>query len=333
MSSRPTIREVAARAGVSATTVSHVLSGHGRVAPATEAKVRAAVRELGYRPHPGARSLRTETYGAVGLLLPTHVTSFEFYADLAMGAAEAAFEAGKSLILVPPAASKADMAALAADALVVVDPIVDDDRVSAFAAHGGDVVYCEQVDRAVRWVGWDYEKVVGQLMDHLVAQGCSRLVVLSSDSSVWWGINVERAVQRSALRHKKLWVQQVTMPFVASESEVKALVDQCLADPPDALVVFQEGMAPVLLACAADRGLDVPDDLLIAVGVDARDARTAHLPVTALDLHARECGRLAIESLDRPVGHLAPVELQLRASTARVDVAGEIPPPEAQPVS
>ena len=57
--SRPTLRQVADAAGVSAMTASYVYSQPDRVAPATAAKVRAAADRLGYPgPHPGARSLR-----------------------------------------------------------------------------------------------------------------------------------------------------------------------------------------------------------------------------------------------------------------------------------
>ncbi len=54
---RPTIREVAARAGVSIGTVSHVLTGRRLVRPATRAAIDAAIRELGYTPDAAARAL------------------------------------------------------------------------------------------------------------------------------------------------------------------------------------------------------------------------------------------------------------------------------------
>ena len=54
----PTIRDVAARAGVSTTTVSHVVNGTRNVDAGTAARVQAAIDELGYRPNALARSMR-----------------------------------------------------------------------------------------------------------------------------------------------------------------------------------------------------------------------------------------------------------------------------------
>jgi DNA-binding LacI/PurR family transcriptional regulator len=59
------IKDVAKVAGVSITTVSHALSGKGRLPDRTRERVRAIAAELGYTPHPIARSLAR---GRTGLL-------------------------------------------------------------------------------------------------------------------------------------------------------------------------------------------------------------------------------------------------------------------------
>ena len=60
---RVNIKDVARRAGVSPTTVSHALGGQRPVSEATRKRVQEAVAELGYRPHPGARSLKAKGTG------------------------------------------------------------------------------------------------------------------------------------------------------------------------------------------------------------------------------------------------------------------------------
>lgn len=64
------MREVAAAAGVSVATVSHVLSGTKRVTPAVSARVRAAAEALGYVPNRQASALRTGRTDILGVLLP-----------------------------------------------------------------------------------------------------------------------------------------------------------------------------------------------------------------------------------------------------------------------
>lgn len=80
---RVTIADVAIRANVSKTTVSHVLSGNRPVAAATRTRVEAAIRDLGYRPHAVARSLRTKTSHLVALVIPDIANPF--YPILARG--------------------------------------------------------------------------------------------------------------------------------------------------------------------------------------------------------------------------------------------------------
>jgi LacI family transcriptional regulator len=69
---RPTLRDVARRAGVNPATASRALNPAlpGRIAAPTERKVREAARALGYRPDPVARSLRTRRSGFVGVVVP-----------------------------------------------------------------------------------------------------------------------------------------------------------------------------------------------------------------------------------------------------------------------
>ena len=65
-----TIRDVAQLAGVSTTTVSHVVNRTRRVEPATAARVEAAIEELGYRPNALARSMRRGSTHTVGVVVP-----------------------------------------------------------------------------------------------------------------------------------------------------------------------------------------------------------------------------------------------------------------------
>jgi LacI family transcriptional regulator len=89
---RVTIAHVATRAGVSPTTVSHVLSGKRVVGAATKDTVMDAIRELGYRPNHLARNLRTRQSHMIAVVVPD-ITN-PFYAVLIRGLADAVDEAG-----------------------------------------------------------------------------------------------------------------------------------------------------------------------------------------------------------------------------------------------
>jgi LacI family transcriptional regulator len=84
---RVTIGEVAALAGVSPTTVSHVFSGKRVVSSATRERVLEIVQELGYRPNNVARNLRTRQSKMIAVIVPD-ITN-PFYAVLTRGLADA----------------------------------------------------------------------------------------------------------------------------------------------------------------------------------------------------------------------------------------------------
>ncbi len=67
---RATLESVAQLAGVSRQTVSNVINSPGLVLPETRARVQQAIDELGYRPHAGARALRTRRSRILGLCVP-----------------------------------------------------------------------------------------------------------------------------------------------------------------------------------------------------------------------------------------------------------------------
>ena len=70
---RPTLEQVAARAGFSRATVSRVVNGSTTVDPAIRKTVMQAVQELGYVPNPAARSLVTQRTNSVALVMPALV--------------------------------------------------------------------------------------------------------------------------------------------------------------------------------------------------------------------------------------------------------------------
>ena len=92
-----TIKDVAARAGVSFTTVSHVLNGTRRVSDPSRQRVERAVAELGYVPSALARSLKTSETHVLGVLVP-NITN-PFFAELMRGVEDAARGRGYSMFL------------------------------------------------------------------------------------------------------------------------------------------------------------------------------------------------------------------------------------------
>lgn len=93
----PTMADIARRAGVSTSTVSRVINGTVAVDPATEERVRAAIRELHYRPNLLARSFRRRVTHTIGLLVPDN--SNPFFAELARAIEDIGFAEQYNVIL------------------------------------------------------------------------------------------------------------------------------------------------------------------------------------------------------------------------------------------
>jgi len=93
----PNIRDVAEKAQVSVTTVSHVINGTRFVEPKTIERVKQAIVALGYRPNSLARSLRRGETRTIGLLIPDN--SNPFFAEVARVVEDAGFKKGYSVIL------------------------------------------------------------------------------------------------------------------------------------------------------------------------------------------------------------------------------------------
>ena len=93
----PTIQEVAEKAGVSPTTVSHVVNHSRVVADETRLRVEAAMEALHYRPNALARSLRRGQTHTLGLILPDSANPF--FAEIGHSIEAVAFEQGYSVIL------------------------------------------------------------------------------------------------------------------------------------------------------------------------------------------------------------------------------------------
>ncbi|HEY9365191.1 MAG TPA: LacI family DNA-binding transcriptional regulator, partial [Agromyces sp.] len=104
---RPTINDVAERAGVSRTTVSNALNGKGTIGEATIARVKRVADELGYEPNAVARGLRQSKLGVISLLIrplesldTAMPEGVDYFLRFAGSAALAAMDHGYSLMLI-----------------------------------------------------------------------------------------------------------------------------------------------------------------------------------------------------------------------------------------
>ncbi|MDQ2700290.1 MAG: LacI family transcriptional regulator, partial [Actinomycetota bacterium] len=96
---------MAAEAGVSITTVSHALSGKGRLSPETRQNIERVAADLGYRPNASARNLVSGKTGLIGIAVsasagaPFGLGDFDYFIQLLSAATGAAVESGNALVV------------------------------------------------------------------------------------------------------------------------------------------------------------------------------------------------------------------------------------------
>src|SRR5918996_3551920 len=148
---RPTIDDVAARAGVSSAAVSFAMNGRPGVGAATRARILAAAEELGWRPSAHARALTEARARAVGLLLARPVEHLEvdpFFVRFLAGVERTLARSDHALVLrVMDAAAPPDLGAYArlaasgrVDGFLLCDVELDDPRFDLLAGAGVPVV-------------------------------------------------------------------------------------------------------------------------------------------------------------------------------------------------
>lgn len=333
---RVTIRDVAALAGVSSTTVSHALNGKGRVDPSTRQRVFDAAAKLEYRASRTARALRTKRTGAIAFAIPpfergpspaqgltTHI-----YMSQASFAASEAFLRDYSLLLIPPVTENDALAAIDVDGGIVCDPMRSDPIYEAFERQGLPVVSIERHPGRPDdpWhVRADNGRDTRRLLDHFAERGAKRIAMLSLDADIAWSAENTGAYRDWSEEHGREPVVFAASPNQLEKSAYEMacrLLDQ--REPPDAIFASAERFSTGVMRAARERGLRIPEDLMVAAGIDGREARESVPTVTAIDVNPGSQGKAAVELLiariegdDIAAPLITPSELHLRESTDR----------------
>ncbi|MFG2135142.1 LacI family DNA-binding transcriptional regulator [Streptomyces sp. NPDC048751] len=305
---RPTLDAVAARAGVSAATVSNALNGTGRLSESTRRRVLAAARELGYAPAGAARALAHGGSGVLGLTmttygdLPVPYTEIPYYAQLALSAMAAAHERGYLLMVMPSSLSPWMWLNTPMDGVIHVGPRADDPVRSLLLERGIPMV-CEGRPPQPRWydawVDADHEAGLRLLLDHLEESGARRIgLTLPLHDDEYPRLIGRAYASWCGDRDVPALVEEfATLPdyFTAERDAVGRLLAR---DPrPDAVVGVYSDSGHNILATARHHGLRVPRDLLVACISEDPDYAATTPPVTTVSLRPDRVGDEAVDLL------------------------------------
>lgn len=305
------ITDVAARAGVSVTTVSHVLSSRRPVSAATRDRVQQVIEELGYRPNEIARSMRTQRTNTVALIIPD-ITN-PFYTSIARGLQDVLAPASLYGIVCN---TDADPDTERAVINQVVTRRVDGVAFAGYYQHAKDIepvvaAGIPAVLLGARTAQPGYDAVCSddhgagqQATQYLIERGCRRIGFITGPSGD--GPPAERvAGYRAALAAAGMaadldLVVRTTISRDGGESGMSLLL--ALPEPPDAVVCTNDVVAIGAIDATRQRGLRIPEDLAV-MGFDDIDAAALISPaLTTMANPARDIGqavgRLLLQRLE-----------------------------------
>jgi len=333
------IQTLAQDLGLSISTVSRALNGYTDVAAATRERVMQRAAELGYRPHPGARSMKSGKAHAIGIILPMDERGGQFinalYSSLLGGIASVLDARGYTLLATTHFSHSVHdevaryeqlIRSRSVDGFVVVRTLLHDPRVRLLhEQHIPFVTYGRcRLDIDHPWVDTDNEGAFELATQRLLDHGHRRIALLNGPAIYTFAQlrqrGYEHALQRAGLRPRADWMRHGDLTESAGYALTRSWLGEAVR--PTALVCANDAMAIGAMAACREAGLKVGSDISV-VGYGNSDAsRYCDPPLTTIEHrvldNGRHIGQLLLAQLDgsatAPGHYLEPVELVARQS-------------------
>ncbi|NNH71042.1 LacI family transcriptional regulator [Nocardia uniformis] len=320
---RPTMEDVAARAGVSRALVSLVMRDSPKVSEHRRRAVLEAAKELGYQPHFLARSLASRTSNIVGVMVSDLRNAF--FADVVEGMDAASQEAGLELILntgrrsaVRERAALESLLSFRPGGIILLSPVLPAAAIRDAAGRCPIVLVSRSSSiSGVDTVNDDGETGAALAVDHLASLGHQRIVHF--DGGAAFAAGPRRKGYTGAMERHGL--EPMVIPSEHTDAAGAAAVRKLLnifspSTFPTALVCGNDFNAFGAISALEEAGLRVPDEVSV-VGYDNTSlAALRRVALTTIDQPRTRIGRLAMEALAERLreGRTEPVRTRVEPS-------------------
>lgn len=310
---RPSVKDVAALAGVAVGTVSNVLNRPDIVAEPTRKAVEEAIAALGFTRNESARQLRAGASRSIAMVVMD--VANPFFTDLYIGAEALALERGYSIQLGNsgnrPEREQQQLNAFEQQRVrgVLLAPIGEaSTALDRLRDHGIPAVLVDRIAPDVESCSVAVDDVQGGrlAMAHLIAEGHRRIAFVGGPVDLQQ-IRERLAGARDAIAEASERVDLQVVPVERMDAKQgRDAAERILAAPerPTAVFAANDLLALGLLQACVAAGLRVPDDIAL-IGYDDIDfASTAAVPLSAVRQPRREIGYAAGELLFREIADL-----------------------------
>jgi DNA-binding LacI/PurR family transcriptional regulator len=271
-----TLMDVARAAGVGKSTVSNVLNGSGRVGDAARARVLETVDQLGYRPHHGARSLRSRRTMQLAYFMPliqlepTNLIMMQFMQSLLRVGAQRHY---RVLAVAQETDPLSDIRALAAGRIVdgvVLSELQPDDRRTELLAELGMPFACFGRVRPglpQSWADIDNVTAEAEAVRHVTGRGYTQPAYIGYASRTYWDVDREAGF-RAGLAHCGIPGDGAGLLRVDHDAGARAAIMSFLSSArPDVVLTGSDIIAVIVYGAAAELDLRIGRDIAV-VGFD-----------------------------------------------------------------
>ncbi|WP_409316941.1 LacI family DNA-binding transcriptional regulator [Pseudomonas sp. KCJK9016] len=327
-----TIKDVAALAGISYTTVSHVVNNTRPVSQEVRLKVEAAIKSLDYVPSAVARSLKAKTTATIGLLVPNSLNPY--FAELARGIEDYCERNGYCVILCNsddnPDKQRSYLRVLLEkriDGLIVASAGGDSGLVQGLAGVKTPMVI---VDRGLEGVDADLVRIDHEYgaylaTRHLLELGHRDIATIGGPASTSVA-QMRQAGFRRALKEAGVEVSpaRVLESDFTSTGGYNAAAVLLESNPPSAIFAGNDMIGIGVLRAAAERNVRVPSELSVIGFDDIQMSRYVYPALTTVGQSILQLGEMAAEVLLRRIAapelatdqRIVTPSIVLRESTA-----------------
>jgi DNA-binding LacI/PurR family transcriptional regulator len=328
------ITDVARHAGVSPSTVSYALSGKRPISEETRQRVEAAARELGYRPHAGARALASSRSNVLALVIPLRAgIHVPVVMKFAVSVVTTARRHDHDVLLLTQEEGEEGLRRVAdtalVDALIVMDVQLREPRLPLLRSleRPSVLIGFPAEPAGLTCIDLDFKAAGEACVEHLARLGHRVVALVGSPPEVYVRQTAfaQRVVQGFTAAADRSGLSSSVHPCEASPAAARLVAEQLLREQPalTGVVVHNEPILEPLIDAFEQLGLRVPGDLSVTAICPDELAESVRVPVTSVALPSAEVGERAVQLLMKKLGGsavpeatLLPPRLTERASTA-----------------
>ena len=326
------IKDVAAKAGVSIATVSHVLNETRGTRPETKARVLAAIEELGYSQNQAARNLARGRSSLLGLIISD--IRNPFFPEITSGFQDQALAHAMDALVLntnydPQRSVNAvrRLIGLQVPGVAMLTSQVDPVAAELLPRAGVASVHFDlgRVNRNISNIVVDYAHGISEALGHLAGLGHKKIGYIGGPLQLPSAQVRRRAFLESSARMGLEPGRAIDADFTVRGGYV-ACEEMLKESTPTAIVAGNDLTAIGVLHCAYDAGLRVPEDLSVVGFDDILFSEYTQPALTTVAVPRMEIGRIAFQALWEMINDPEHAGREFRVDTRLVVRQSTMPP-------